>query len=644
MSDDPGGEDREQARPHPGPEKSRGVAAGRAAGGLRQPGAGFGRVVPGLLLAALVLACGEPRPETGFPAGLTPFSVQMHLHGHSHHNGSTQPGSMQWHSHFAAAEELDVLWWTDHSRILDQSLDLRLDAPDRSTLKKRIPLPSLQLVAAPREARHDRGEHRPRPDPEGDALLLRAGSEPGASAFAEYVYAFRSPGGGKFPNQTFARPVSSGAIITADFELGVLGENRTVEIRVPLSWHHRGGPILHELRYRLIDATGAAAGGAGPRLIDERTALVEIPWAPGRHTLTLDLEGDARAIRDGTDNSITDFQLVLAARDGADTTLKVHRLELHSRSPEPDHQIDRMREFAGRYEAEYRHRQHVGIEYASRPDYAIHVNAFFPRGVMTGELAVGDDETLTDPAEFVRRVHAVGGIVSYNHLFGTRIAQSKPWIQAQRSREMALELLGNDAWGCDLLEVGYKARGGVGLEYHLRTWDILTANGLFLYGNAVSDSHGGVWDREMKPNPYSTWIWAAEPSAEGLIAGIKRGRIVFGDAFRYRGRLYFRVGEHEMGDRTRVSDGPLPLEVAVDESFDPQRHRLFLVHGLIDRKGEQVTYLTARENRTGREIYPGTTTPVDVSRPSFVRIEMYDVDGKPLLFSNPIVFEAGSDP
>ncbi len=68
-----------------------------------------------------------PPAGEGFPPGLEAYSVQMHIHGHSHHNGAGRPGSMQWHSHFAAETGLDVLWWTDHSEMFDLSSPLRFD-------------------------------------------------------------------------------------------------------------------------------------------------------------------------------------------------------------------------------------------------------------------------------------------------------------------------------------------------------------------------------------------------------------------------------------------------------------------------------------------------------------------------------------
>ena len=320
--------------------------------------------------------------------------------------------------------------------------------------------------------------------------------------------------------------------------------------------------------------------------------------------------------------------------------MEIFGLELSSRAPEPDHQLARLRGFATAYGSEYGHDQHVGVEFAAEGDEPVHLNAFLPEGALTGEMANGDETTWDDPAEFVRRVRSLGGVTSFNHLFGTTTSGGPPRRQERRSRALALSLLDNGAYGADILEVGYVRRGGVGLRYHLRTWDLLTARGLYLYGNGVSDAHGDDWGPRMVPNHFATWIWSADPEPRSLIDAMRRGRMVFGDPFSYSGKLYFRVGDAEMGDRVSVRAEQQVLRVAVDERFDPERHRLFLVQGLIQPEASELVYLTAAaDGGHRREIAVDEPVVVDVSRPCFLRLELYAAEGGPLLFSNPIVFD-----
>lgn len=67
------------------------------------------------------------------------YSVQMHLHGHSNHNGAMKPGSMQWITNQAYLNNVaDVLWWNDHTGFLGQADDLHFE----------INTPCVRLVVA----------------------------------------------------------------------------------------------------------------------------------------------------------------------------------------------------------------------------------------------------------------------------------------------------------------------------------------------------------------------------------------------------------------------------------------------------------------------------------------------------------------
>ena len=55
------------------------------------------------------------------------YNVQMHIHGHSHHNASDKPGSIQWHTHQAKENNVDILWWTEHDGMLNQKKDFTID-------------------------------------------------------------------------------------------------------------------------------------------------------------------------------------------------------------------------------------------------------------------------------------------------------------------------------------------------------------------------------------------------------------------------------------------------------------------------------------------------------------------------------------
>ena len=83
--------------------------------------------------------------------GLVPYAIDMHLHGHSNHNAGPNPASMEYHSVQAITTGyVDVLWWTDHTRMFDQwnsfSFDTGSAQVEESTLDI-IGLPSLVGVS-----------------------------------------------------------------------------------------------------------------------------------------------------------------------------------------------------------------------------------------------------------------------------------------------------------------------------------------------------------------------------------------------------------------------------------------------------------------------------------------------------------------
>ncbi len=603
-----------------------------------------------LTLIGAALGCGRREPVVApaevFPAGLDSYNVQMHVHGHSHHNGDPKPGSMQWHSHFADQTGSNVLWWSDHSEMFDLRSSLSIDLarpassgpPDQRELRQAGHAGdvggalAIELTDAPEEdvewirRQHDKIPGR---------VSLVARSRPDSRAYSEVSYMVKGPKG--LPRGfLLPRPISSGAVLALDLRAWATGPDALLEVQVGLSWHHRGEARRHVLRYRLSSEVTPPSRSVPT----EGTVLVTVPVGGERQKVLLDLQNDASLLEDGEDNTITSIEIRLSARQGSRATVEIFGLELSSTRPEPEHQLAEIRRFASAYEQEYGHAQHVGVEFLSEAAKTVHLNAFLPDAALTGSLASGDEATWRDPSEFVRRVQSAGGVVSFNHMFGTRVGSAKPPWQATLSRRKVAELVRNRAYGADLLEVGYTDRGGVGLEYHLRTWDALTASGVFLYGNGVSDTHGSEWGPSMRPNRFATWIWSEGVTSEQLIAATRKGRMVFGDPFAYAGRFYFRIGEAEMGDRVRVRKTPQMLRIGVDEQFDLRKHKVLLVQGRIRPENPAELYFDqGADGDHRREVRPDREITVDVSQPCFVRLEIHDRDGNPLRFTNPIVFE-----
>ena len=91
-------------------------------------------------------------------------------------------------------------------------------------------------------------------------------------------------------------------------------------------------------------------------------------------------------------------------------------------------------------------------------------------------------------------IHDAAGLASYNHMYGSGFGSALTTAKQEALRtSVTSTLVANAAFGVDILEVGYRVRGGVSLARYLSAWDVCSRNALFLTGNGVSDSHEGTW-------------------------------------------------------------------------------------------------------------------------------------------------------
>lgn len=614
------------------------------------------------------------------------YSVQMHLHALSNHNASEQPASMQWHSWYAREAGVDALWWSEHAEIFAMTdtfwIETAQGAIDSATLfvsdlggaRARVPrgrkrdvvgLAATSDGAGVRaefrdgylyaEARGDEGSAwRGAPDARGgDAAHRARNAHPSRLAYRPIS------GDGPIRMGAFARPVTFGAVVEADVDLGARDAARRVEFRFPLAWHNYGTPLQYEIRYRLVEA-GARAGMARA---GDGAVVVTMPVGDGRSTVRFDLEEAARLLRNGDDATVADVEWSAEADGAEPARIGVSAVRVWTKRADPETTSGAARAIAARYEAEYGMRQEMGGEFGWG---GTHLNAFYPDSALGG--AVFDWSLRPLRPEQVRAwvasVHARGGVVSFNHPFGTSIdgggdaggdegaadaagdTSGGASADTARIRALAANLIASRVYGCDVLEVGYVRRGGGTLADHLALWDLLTANGCFVYANGTSDSHGGPWFGAHNPNWFVTWIRARDASPEALIDGVKAGRLYFGDRSRWNGEFDVRLGTHRAGDRVAFAPGEMELRVALEPL--PAEAEVRLVRGLVHADARAASGSAAEGERivdaidvdyVDRGALIDLTQParLRIDRPSFVRVEVYAA-GAPLLFSNPIVF------
>lgn len=595
-----------------------------------------------LAAGALPGCATAPSPRRAAAAAERPYSLQMHLHAHSNHNGSSHPASMQWHTWFARESGTDILWWTEHVGAYARADTFRIvpagGSIDSSTLAVSVAegrqssevatyLKERVLVLAPDASGIARAFF------DGDYLYQEATGAPGAEAASHFYY---SPVGerGLVRSMSLARQVATGAVAEADVDLGDRDDTRRAALRFLLSWHHYGRPVQYEIRVLLVPPGEPAV----TMRLDEGTVLVREPCPSGRSTVTVDLARAAALLRDGDDATVSNILWGVEAAGSGTVRLGLRAIRLWTRHAGARSGFALARRIAERYEKEYGVVEELGGEYAWR---GIHLNAFFPDSVLpaTRTARDWDPRDLGTIPEWVASVHAHGGVVSLNHPFGTQgpefIAPESE--QRERAHALARDYAANRAFGADILEVGYVQRGEANLAAHLLLWDLLTANGCYLYGNGTSDSHGGPWFDPHVPNRFETWVWAEGPSPEALLRGMRAGRLFFGDRSLWNGAFDVLVGPHRAGDRVPAVAGDLPVEVRVEPW--PPGARVLLVQGRAVPGETAVDYVHDRTPlpRDGR-------ATVRVDGPCFVRVEVEIVgeggESVPLLFSNPIVFTA----
>jgi hypothetical protein len=257
----------------------------------------------------------------------------------------------------------------------------------------------------------------------------------------------------------------------------------------------------------------------------------------------------------------------------------------------------------------------------------------------------------------IDQVHAQGGAVSLNHLFGPQflyenIPNETPEHRDARRTWTKRSYVNVRALGVDVLEVGYRLRGGCDLSHHLDLWDVLNANMVFVTGNGVTDSHGrgpynldGWGPSELglsTINNFVTWLWAEELSEAGLVRAMKSGRAFFGDPYRWQGTLDlatadgFRMGQVILTDQAEHS-----LLVHATGAPPGSLVRLLQAEMRDDPPQEYLTPNWLRDEILGGPSGEGIvadTVAIDTTVPSLVRIELRRADGSEQAFSNPIHF------
>lgn len=584
---------------------------------------GAGVVLPHLL---------GPGPAQASPSSPQPVSMAMHVHASFSEGikstGADSSASMARQLDQASRAGVEVIWWTEHdTRMTAYNFRQQVHFDSLTELENNRPWTWLPVTSGALSSGSGGIVSSPSSplDPKpGGALRVRALSA--GTQTASYGYLAdtskadldirTSLAGQSIRVEVFPQSVSADAYL----ELEIQTSTR------PATAGRREG--MYVLSYRF-----GGPGIPGTRKADGLTGIVNVDVSPNSwNSVTLHPAADISAIWpdiDGRDASLYSITLSAVslgtpAAGCFDYLRFIRRLNAGQQSLAV--QAELMAVYASQYPLV---QQFQAVELTKLPN---HLNWFGPQ------------ITLPDYDHFDRRgnvlarqvatAHAAGGLASYNHPFGAGSTLVSEREQEALRRSMATRLISQRCYDADLIEAGYRQRGGVNLDRHVLLWDALSRNGVFLTGTGVNDNHAGAWADEK--NGFVTWAWATDRTMSSLLHALAAGQVYFGDPFRFSGQLDLVVdGACPMGS-VSVSTAP-SRALTLTATGVPSGGQVLLVQGVVDYAGS-----TQPDPRNTVKAFPAsalTTGSVSVKLDNrvstYVRTVVVNSAGLALAYSNP---------
>ncbi|HMB70945.1 MAG TPA: FlgD immunoglobulin-like domain containing protein [bacterium] len=602
-------------------------------------------VVVAALLAAL---CAAPDARAAAVHSLTGeqvYSLALHVHG----SFSESSGSMEWQADQAQQAGVDFLWWTDHdwrlarvnhtrgtdfeTAFLDLALN-RIEQPDDA-----YPGEELYWEAT--------GSFNPTSFTVVDSVAFEGAQSLRYSMEESFPGGLFSPGSYLLQSASlFQNTYSVAAQVKLAFALfpeSFDATNARFAVEVSLSDHPGGTPAL---RY----VVGSMEG--------EPASSIPLIHTPGTwNQFELDVLGDAVAAYSAggadslrvLDNSLVSVRIGLETRNGHIPVVFFDDYRILSDSTlTGDDLLDTARDIGQYYEPIYTGVGHFFGSEISRFRAQPHMNAFAPGHVLVDY----GNHVFSDSLYYaIDQVHAQGGLVSLNHHFGTGVYADTTETEANKNARVQFAkvgLIGNRMYGADILEVGYRIRGGIDLPRFVDLWDALNANTVYVTGTGVTDTHGPFLFNGWGPhlpgdgnfeNNFVTWVYAPGPAETELLAALGSGRAFFGDPWIFQGTLDvvtpegFRMGQVVLTDRAAQ-------DVIVDVTGAPIGTEVRLLQ-IEQRDNPPAPYTTGNVLRDEILAAPvggvlSDTVTVDTSLSSYVRVELSTPGDGTWAFSNPL--------
>jgi hypothetical protein len=432
-----------------------------------------------------------------------------------------------------------------------------------------------------------------------------------------------------------------GQSLTHRFGDVALADGAIYEVVVDLSHHpYTGGRQAgaYQLRYRF---------GVAPGMTLEAGGLVGLMGRPAPRSgevATLNLESDVSQLWPDMvafDNCFYNLTfLATSPHFGSVADVTVSSVTFSRTQNTEAAVIANQRTLVDTYRADYPYLDVYPSEEISRLDP--HVNVFgapqfFPRQ---------RDITASTRDAYYRQMildaHSKGGLASYNHPFGASGGPlASPTSQATARRQVFQQMRAVDAYGTDILEVGYNVRGKVNCQTHVDLWDTFSRDGRFYTGTGVNDDHNGgaktAWSGLN--NGYATGIWASSRAQADLMEALSGGRV-----------YCFHVGGWPGGQIDMLADTLVPMGSASISDQSTRSLTIYatgiptggvvrLVAGQVDYKGavDPGTVVLDTISAAAFESSAGAvSTSLDISVSTFVRAQVHNSNGAIIGIGNPI--------
>lgn len=607
-----------------------------------------------IAFASVIVAAWFAQRSASAPENLKPYSVQMHLHGSmSEGTGSMRAANVQ-----ARKLGLDVLWWTDHDwrmayHTYADGYDFEADGLSATrpvpylpgTNLKEVSLEEMQVDLTPHSQNGPVVDKVARISTEeandGKKSLEIAAASNGKRLVAKAPEAPDPNDDGEGKSRKSRSPVVIGDYQTFFYEIDAsrrtmkrsLASRVTVDIALWPDFDANSDAMAGvridlsqqppDMQQNAIFYVATGLSDAQLRKLESpHVKFVRLDFKPREwNRVTLHLTDDAtRLSLGGEDNALVAASFGVLSRGPRvrcffDSYRIVHQIKSEPLRAE----AWRM---AKAFEQEFGTTNYVSQELS----FQAHLNPFGEHVPMIDYLK---HPAGFSPRETVEFVHANGGVLSINHIFGTSKAPKGVDVDDPASARAYEDkryqnLLAEKAYGADILEVGYPSRV-LPMASFLRVWDELSKEGVYIAADGVSDTHSsnGGW---FNGNNFVTWIWARSKSVADLVDGMRRGAMYFGNPVEYKGELRLTTDDgHQMGQIVVTSKPEHNVRIAISKLPAGARIRT-VVNGIY---GESF-------------IASGPTFEKTVKAPSagrnFFRVEAYTSDNRPLVFSNPIYF------